>query len=374
MTSYFAHGMNAFLLTVLLISWLRTAALRVGLVDRPDHRKVHEGAVPLCGGLAIFAAFLVANAGLPEAERIPLSAFAGLALVAVTGLIDDRFGLPARPRLLIHLMAALVMVGLGGHAAIRIADGLPPEWQALALGAAPVVAVLFLVGTINAINMIDGVDGLAGGVLVGVFFWLAVIAGFSGHEAVAVETVLLASAIAGFLLFNMRHPWRARAAVFLGDAGSMTLGAAAAFFIILLSSGPAGLPFIALLWLVVVPVTDTLILIVRRLSAGRSPFSADRWHLHHLVLERGHSPSSAARLITAASFVCGGVAYLGLRFEVPGPWMVAGLALPVGLHIAFVLRSLEAVPERQPAAAAPPVRPALGAIRPPLTPAGGGRP
>lgn len=334
---YVAHGMNAFLLSALLIGWLRPSVVRIGLVDRPDARKLHDGPVPICGGIAIFVSFLLTNMGLDAASRVPPGIVAGLAVIAVTGLIDDRWGLPALPRLVIHVFAACAMLLPGGEAAINLAAAAPEALVGAAIIIAPIVAVVFVVGLINAINMTDGVDGLAGGTVMGAFAWIALFAWHAGSVPIATEAFLLVCAVAGFLVFNMRHRWRSRAAVYMGDMGSMMLGAALACFIVLLSSGDSHTSFPTLAWVVIVPVADTLLLILRRVAAGRSPLRPDRQHLHHLLLDNGFSPMATMAIIVAAGFVCGGVGYAGYVFAVPSGWMCAGLLVPVGLHAGFVL-------------------------------------
>ncbi|MDB5562036.1 MAG: Phospho-N-acetylmuramoyl-pentapeptide-transferase [Hyphomicrobiales bacterium] len=368
MASYFTHGMNAFLLTVILTNWLRTFVVRFDLVDRPSARKLHEGAVPICGGIAMFIAFLIANAGIEFGAGIPSGALVGLALIAAVGIADDRWDLPALPRLLVQLLAAAILVEFGSHAAINLAAAFPPALAPVLVAIAPTVAILFIVGSINAVNMIDGVDGLAGGVLAMTFFWLALLGQHLGDRDVALEALVLMCAVLGFLFFNLRHPWRSRAAVYMGDAGSMMLGAAAAYFIVTLSSGPEHVSFPLLLWVIVVPLTDTLVLMVRRIAAGRSPMSADRWHLHHLILDRGLPPAVTTAVIIAISATCGGVAYAGLVLALPDYLMLIGLFGPVALHVAFVVAST-----RTRAAKRPAVAPLLRTTGAALEPRGQGR-
>jgi UDP-GlcNAc:undecaprenyl-phosphate GlcNAc-1-phosphate transferase len=287
----------------------------------------------------MFIAFLIANAGIEFGAAISSGALLGLALIAGIGVIDDRWNLPALPRLLVQLLAAIILVGFGNHAGINISSSFPVALAPPLVAIAPAVAILFIVGSINAVNMIDGVDGLAGGVLAITFFWLALLGQHLGNQDIALEALVLMCAVLGFLLFNLRHPWRSRAVVYMGDAGSMMLGAAAAYFIVTLSSGPEHVAFPLLLWVIVVPLTDTLVLMVRRVASGRSPMSADRWHLHHMILDRGLSPVLTTATIITISAACGGMAYAGMVLGVPDYLMLAGLFVPVGLHVSFVVAS-----------------------------------
>jgi UDP-GlcNAc:undecaprenyl-phosphate GlcNAc-1-phosphate transferase len=167
--------------------------------------------------------------------------------------------------------------------------------------------------------------------------WLMLVAEIKDMGELILPFELLLTGLCGFLIFNMRSPWRIRASIFLGDAGSMALGATIAYGILLLASDKSPAPFMALLWIVIIPVTDTLSLMIRRVLAGRSPMSADRWHLHHLLLDAGFMPMATTNIILVASAVCGGIGYLGIRNDVPEVVMAAGLLIPVGIHTLFVM-------------------------------------
>ena len=167
--------------------------------------------------------------------------------------------------------------------------------------------------------------------------WLMLIAANVGMIDLVLSLETLTICICAFLVFNMRSPWRARASVFLGDAGSTSLGAVIAYAILLLATGDGVNAFPSLLWLVIVPVLDTLSLMVRRMAAHRSPMSADRWHLHHLLLDLGFTPGAATMALTLATALCGAVGYAGIRLEIPGEIMALLLVIPVGVHTAFIL-------------------------------------
>jgi len=336
-----AHLLNGFLLAVVLVVWMQRIAPRLGFVDHPTARKAHEGAVPVCGGLAMFAAYVIGTCVLEPSLQAPWSFIGGLAILVAVGAVDDRLNLRPLWRLMTQGLAALVMTGLDGHAIgnfgsafLGVQEGAAdPLVSALAF----CVTVLFLVGLTNAFNMIDGLDGLAGGAAASALFWLALMASFLGHGAAVAQLFLLLAVVLGFLTFNMRHRWRPRALVFMGDAGSTMLGAAIAYFIIGLSSGAQPtIPFPVLLWVCIVPMVDTLSLMARRMHAGRSPFSPDRWHLHHLLLERGLTHAAATGVIVGLSILFGAIAYVGTVFAVSDQLLAIGLLLPVAIHSLFV--------------------------------------
>jgi UDP-GlcNAc:undecaprenyl-phosphate GlcNAc-1-phosphate transferase len=334
MSSIFAYSVNAFAIAVLAIFGLREFAIRVGMVDRPNARKKHQGIIPVYGGIAVSLGFASSALGFSAPLRVPWYCAIAFGLLLVLGAVDDRFGLRAGPRLVVQTLAGLLLVTFGASVPLNVNAIIPTENLPILVSAT--ICVGFIVGMTNAINMMDGIDGLAGLTAVGGLIWTAVLGAWVGQPAVAVHAVVLACAAVGFLLFNMRHPWHARGSVFLGDAGAMTLGAALAYFMVQLSTDTNGPSFLVLLWLVIVPVTDTLSLIVRRLIAGQSPLAADRRHLHHLLLDRGLTEAQASSLIAGTSAFCGAIGTLAIIMGINPGIMIAGLSVPVLLHTAFV--------------------------------------
>lgn len=332
----YSNMLNAFLLCVLLILGLRWIARDFQLVDLPDARKQHSGEVPLCGGLAIFTAFTLAGFGIAGGLHVQWHFEAGFVILVLVGLADDLWRLPPATRLFTETLAATVIVsGLG--LPIVLGDLVPGVSLYLPASITAVFAIVFVVGMVNAINMLDGADGVAGASVAATLLWMALIASEVGDNQVSYHALLLLAAVLGFLTFNLRHPWRRSASIFLGDAGTTVLGGMLATFLLSLSSGANGLSFIALLWLVVVPVTDTLSLMVRRTLAGRSPLSSDRWHLHHLLLDKGVPPMAIAPIIACMTALGGAVAYAGVVYRIPDIYLALGLLLPLAAHTSFVL-------------------------------------
>ncbi|MCX5519511.1 MraY family glycosyltransferase [Kaistia defluvii] len=346
---------SAFLFCIAFVAMLRAMAPRLGLVDAPTARKVHHGNVPVCGGLAMFVALLVALAirhglqppgraaltagGSLEHSTLPLAVTLGM-LVAI-GVVDDRWGMGPLTKLALQVVAACLLLGLGRD---TYASGgllhLPvamPGRDVIAL----VVTLLFIVGLINAFNMIDGLDGLAGGLAAVTLIGLAASGRLAGQASLVDDSLLLMAVVLGFLVFNLRRPGLRRAIAFMGDAGSMMLGCAIAAIIVELSSHTATVEgslerFPSLLWLVAIPVIDTASLMIRRPLAGRSPMAADREHLHHLLLDAGLSPARTTVVLVGAAMVLATVGVAGWALQVPPVLMVAGLAVPALSHCALV--------------------------------------
>ncbi len=328
--------LNAFLLAVVIIQLLHGSAGKIGLIDVPKGRKLHDGAVPLTGGIAMFAAFLVPAVNLQFALGIHWQLLVGLSLLVGLGVLDDIFNVNPWLKLSGQTAAALVMVlpeatFIGPAQLIGITH---PEPTLIALP----FTVFFVVGIINAYNMIDGLDGLAGGAAATALVWMIVAGWLAGPAASVVEPLLVLFAVLGFLIFNLRHRWRPRAAVFMGDAGSMMLGGAIAFFTVNLAANGTGdaPPPAALLWFFALPAFDTLLLIGRRIADGRSPLVGDRRHLHHLLLEAGVPPEQATALVVAASGLLGAIGFLGWRIGTAPDVLFFGLTVPFALHFYFV--------------------------------------
>ncbi|MBD8554084.1 undecaprenyl/decaprenyl-phosphate alpha-N-acetylglucosaminyl 1-phosphate transferase [Rhizobium sp. CFBP 8762] len=322
--------------TVVLVMVLRWAAVPLSLLDAPDHRKKHDGNIPMCGGIAMFIAFTLGGVASDNWFGLNGAFWMAILCIVAIGVVDDRLKLPAITRFVVQIVMAVAMMSAAGWHAVSL--GLP-DTVALPLFVSIgmlVVSVLFIVGLVNAWNMVDGVDGLAGGTATVALIWLLCVAVLEDIGGLTGAIVTLLAALTGFLFFNLRSPWRRRASVFLGDAGSTALGAFIAFIVVVLSSGRAGVPFQILLWMVIVPILDTLSLIARRLIARRNPMSADRWHLHHLLIDSGFTPAMTTALIVLASALLGGIGYLGLIFDLPADAMALGLLLPALGHTLLV--------------------------------------
>lgn len=362
MTSLFWTTPLAFGMTVVFCLGFRGLAREWYLVDIPNARKRHDGNVPLCGGIAIFLAFLI-TALLAPMSAGPANAIAllpGLFLILMTGVVDDRFDLPVAPRLALQLLAAFLIIGVSGIKQIYLGLGQGvSESLAIAPGefvgdvlTGPVfvfIALSFIIGLVNAVNMSDGIDGLAGFASAAAFLWLAIISFGLSEDRLAIQSLILSSACVGFLIFNMRHPWRRKASLFLGDGGSTVLGAALAGTILLLANRHGVSSFPILLWVVIVPVTDTLSLIIRRLWARKSPFSPDRQHLHHLLLDHGLSAGQTAVVIGGLNLLTGAIAYTAIALEVDAWPMLLAMVLPLSAHALLVFRTRKGVHRMLPA-------------------------
>ncbi|MBK1702152.1 MraY family glycosyltransferase [Thiococcus pfennigii] len=334
---YLFSSLFGFVGAIILIEMLTPAARHIGLVDHPGGRKGHARPTPLVGGTAMFAAFtfaiLTIDVGLSDFKPL----FAGALLLVIVGILDDLHDISARARFVAQVAAGLVMTVWGG---VTLADlgHLPPSDGLLALGimAAP-FTVFAAVGVINATNMVDGLDGLAGSltlVTLGALILVAWAAQATGELAILVT---LASVIVAFLLYNLRP--RGPAAIFMGDAGSMFLGFVLAWFLIDFSQGADRLiaPTTAL-WLFALPLLDTLCVITRRLMQGRSPFSADRAHCHHVLQDLGLSRHQTLAVMVLFAMAAAAVGLAGQWLGIPEPLMLGGFLASLTVYTLLINR------------------------------------
>lgn len=322
--------------TTLLILLLRPLAVVTGLVDIPNERKSHQIPTPLVGGLAIFAglamAFLLTVAGgLTLPLRETLSFFGGGLLLVTVGVVDDFFDLSPLARFVAQIVAALLMI-FGAGIVLNDLGGMTLSGQLLTMGVFAVPFTIFAtLGVINALNMCDGLDGLSGSLSLVSLAGLFCAAYLWGDIADVIVLPLLGSAVVGFLLFNLRLPGRERASIFMGDAGSMFLGFALTWYAVSLSQGEARvISPAAALWFLMLPIFDTVTMMLRRILRGRSPFSPDREHLHHVFLLAGYTVNETVGLMAAIAGLGVLVGLASVYWHLP-ELLVAGGFLLVGL-------------------------------------------
>lgn len=343
----------AFTTVVLATPAARRLALRVGAVAQPDQRRVHQRPTAQLGGLALFGgvlAALAASSQLPgfrdvfaETSEPQAIVIASLVIVGV-GLIDDVRGISAPAKLAGQIVAAGTLALFG----VNLTFVYIPPGNVIALGPdlAAIVTIVVIVAMINAVNLVDGLDGLAAGIAAiaaGALFayvqlaeaWTDGLPSSAGLVLAAVVGVCL-----GFLFYNFNP-----ASIFMGDTGAMLLG---------LLLGAAGvsavggtiqpsrgafaafsLPVLVPAFVLAVPIADTLWTILRRLRSGRAIFSPDKRHLHHRLVEIGHSQRRAVLIMYYWSAL---LAFSGVSVSLlPVPVIAAVLAAGTALAVVFVV-------------------------------------
>lgn len=357
MREYLLVAVTAAAVTFLLAAAAREVAKRVGAIARVRDRDVHEIPIPYFGGVAMLAglaaAYFVARqlpflGSSPDRSQIFHDAGAiliGGALICAVGVIDDIFELDAVSKFAGEVIAAGVVVIQGVQILwIPLPNKHSVSTFTLSGSQAALITVFIIVATVNAVNFVDGLDGLAAGV-VGIgavaffsFSYLLVVINEQEYSTTAaLLTAALAGACFGFLPHNF-FPAR----MFMGDSGALLIGlmlSASAisltgqFSVGNVSEGIAGadasllpalLPLILPVAVLIVPLADLVLAVVRRTRAGRAPWSPDKKHLHHRLLEIGHSQRRAVLVMYLwTGLVAFGVVLLSLA---TGWWSLIGIA------------------------------------------------
>ncbi|WP_068796214.1 glycosyltransferase family 4 protein [Pseudonocardia sp. HH130630-07] len=322
-------GLVSAVVTLLLTGPVRMLALKAGAVAWPRGRDVHVTPTPRWGGLAMFGGVLgglLLSLQLPalrlayfEQSTEVIGVVAATALIVVVGMLDDRYDLDAITKFAAQVTAGglLVLYGVQWFA-IWIplgGGGVGISGSTLILGQSQSVlfTVLLTVGLVNAMNFVDGLDGLAAGIgllttLATAVFCIGLISD-NGNDPAAFTPALMAVVVAGACLGFLPHNFNP-ARIFMGDTGSMMIGVMLSAAVtsasgrILPDEGTGATDYLALIaplfvlvGIVFIPVLDLLLAVVRRTRAGTSPFSPDKMHLHHRLLQVGHSQRRAVLLV-----------------------------------------------------------------------------
>jgi UDP-GlcNAc:undecaprenyl-phosphate GlcNAc-1-phosphate transferase len=285
------------LATIIFIFALTPYAKIIGLMDEPDHRKHHTHSTPLIGGLAIYLALLLTLEFIPIPLPHQTAFICAATLLAGVGLIDDYRGLSVKIRLITQIVAALIMTEIADIKVIDLGNLL--GFGIFDLGIFSTVFTVFsVVGGINAFNMIDGIDGLAGSLALVSIGSIAVISWYCQECILLSYGLIFIAAITAFLLFNLRIFGRSNGAVFLGDTGSTLLGFSACWLAIYASQGAHKIITpTTVLWIIALPLFDSICIMSRRMMKGGSPFTPDRQHLHHILAVVGYTTNQSLLII-----------------------------------------------------------------------------
>ncbi|SEC78081.1 UDP-GlcNAc:undecaprenyl-phosphate GlcNAc-1-phosphate transferase [Nocardioides exalbidus] len=369
MREYLLVFLVALSVTYLLTVVAREIALRTGAVAQVRDRDVHAEPIPYLGGLAMLGGLVAAYV---VAQRLPFlgnqSEFfvfndAGVvllagALVCAVGVIDDIFELDALTKLGGQVLAAGLLVALG----VRFYYFPGPDGVQFSLDDAQgaLLTLVVVIGTMNAVNFVDGLDGLAAGVVgigAAAFFFYCYMVSDQNNLTLATTGALLSAALAGacagFLPHNF-HPAR----LFMGDSGSMLIGLVLSASALTLTGQFVGMPategnslFVTVLpvllpiSLLMVPMVDLVLAVVRRTRAGRSPMSADKQHLHHRLLEIGHSQRRAVLIMWMWAFTISTGAVIVSLVSDAWVWWAVGSMLAVTVLLTFVLPKVHRPPK-----------------------------
>ena len=293
----------------------RSIALRIGFVDKPAARKLHNESTPLLGGLAIYIAmaFALIVFSPPQHVREFAALLSGAALLAFVGALDDKYNLSVRIRLVAMTVASLVVIAAGIH--VELFGSL---WLDVP------ITVLWILAVTNAVNFNDNMDGLAAGLTAiasGFFMLIAFTQQLSLVSALA--AALLGSAV-GFLIYNF-NPAR----TFMGDMGSLVLGFTLANLGIKLEFGtqPLGVTWMIPLLVLALPLSDIILVVATRFFEGRPLTQGGKDHMSHRIMSLGLSQRQTIVVLYTFCFIFGLLAVVVSLAEAPVAWGIGVLSL-----------------------------------------------
>ena len=325
----------AFLFTALLVPIVIRLCRRWNVLDQPGPLKIHSRPVPRLGGVALVLAISAGAFAASQAVAVrEWPFFAALALVCVTGLIDDLRGLSA----LIRLASQIIAGGMLWYAGWRV-----PIFPATGLNL--IATCLFVAAFANSFNFLDGADGIATGVACIIAAAFAALPGASGTTFGRAVAWSVAGACIGFLLFNFPP-----AKIFLGDSGSTAVGLCVAFLgLDSYRSNPGTLPQMLFpILAAALPLLDAALAILRRVRHGVSPLYGDRSHIYDLLLARGLSSRRVAVICYAVTAAFAALGFWGEWRASPQFWVVAISSLGLLMYAALKLGSLRAEDQNPP--------------------------
>lgn len=335
---FIAFGM-AFLISLLTTPLSKMIAFKVGAVDQPKARGMHDKPMPRMGGIAIFLGFIFTVLVVtPSVEAFEWKQISGLLvggmIIFLLGFFDDIYNLNAKLKFLIQVIAALVVI----YSDIRIEFVTWPfaEGNILILEKISIPITLFwIVGVTNAVNLIDGLDGLAAGVSSIAAICLMILSMFSPNPIGPVAAILmaaLAGSCLGFLPYNFNP-----AKIFMGDTGSTFLG-----FVLAVSSiqglikGYTAVTILIAVLVLALPIFDTTFAILRRIISRRPIMEADRGHIHHRLVDKGYSQKQAVITLYGIS---GGFGIIGILLALKDTHMALGVFIAMGIAFYMITRN-----------------------------------
>lgn len=326
----------AFLGSLMLTPLARTLGHRLGIVDTPGELSIHTRPIPRTGGLAMFVAFVTAlgyawTTGLGDhMEQIIIGILIGAGIITWAGFLDDIKQISPLQRLLWELLGATIAIGLG-----LLIKTFPLAGIGVSL------SLLYLVGGANAINLLDGMNGLAAGTTAIAAFFLAILAAWQENTQALVLSITILGVTLGFLPYNFNIIRNSRATIFMGDSGSLFLGFTLSSIGVLLAVQPYDLVgFITPLVIILIPILDTALAILRRFTRMIDLFSGDRQHIYDLLARKGLGNTRTVLLIYTTTLLLGVISLIMIRLN-PMPAVI--LAITIFTMMGFAAIRLGAI-------------------------------
>lgn len=316
---------------------LRKFARNINLVDKPDARKHHVGAIPLVGGIALYIVVTYYLLNNPDTFSFSWLYLTSITILIVMGVMDDKQGLSVKVRMLIELFVTLGMIYYADIQLHTLGNLFGYGKQGLGIFSVP-ITILGVIGTINAYNMVDGIDGLLGCLSLVSFAAIGYLLNSSQLAGLSYLCIVIIVALLPYILMNLGFLGRERK-VFMGDAGSMLIGFTVIWM--LLQSSQNSDVFVirpvTALWVIGIPLMDMVSTMIRRIRQGNSPFKPDREHLHHIFQRLGFSPRQTLVIICCISGVLAGFGVYGEVMHFPEYVMFYSYMLCFVLYLLIVV-------------------------------------
>lgn len=292
----------------------RKLAKFIGLMDQPNRRKQHVGKIPLVGGISIFTGVVFAQFLSPYYQQDLYLYLTCAGILVLVGALDDRFDISVKIRALVQAIVAIIMMWAAKLHLVTF--GFILGSVELKLGPFGYILTLLAVwAAINAFNMIDGIDGLLGVLSCVSFASMGLLFFLHARLNLAYWCFALIAATIPYILFNLGLMGK-RFKIFMGDAGSTLIGFTIIWILMEATQRPTMIIHpVTALWLIAVPLMDMVAIMYRRLRHGQSPFSADRQHIHHIVIRAGFSSRQALMIISLIAVI---LAAIGVGSELIG--------------------------------------------------------
>ncbi|SES88654.1 UDP-GlcNAc:undecaprenyl-phosphate GlcNAc-1-phosphate transferase [Oceanobacillus limi] len=317
------------IITPIIIKYVK----KFNLTDKPDYRKVHSDPIPTLGGLAIFLSFLFGLLILQPTDESHLAIICGAFIIIALGVVDDLINLSAKWKFAVQILIASLVVFWGGLHVEFI--NLPFGGQVQFGFFSSIITILWIVGITNAINLIDGLDGLAAGVSSIALLTIAGMALIMGDVYVVSIALILFFSTMGFLRYNF-YP----AKIFMGDTGAMFLGYMISVLALLGFKNITVISFVIPIFILGVPISDTLIAMVRRFINKQPISSPDSSHLHHRLMKYGFTHKQTVLFIYGLSTMFSVSAILFSMTTIWGSILIVGFVL---LAIQVLIEDLELI-------------------------------
>ncbi|MCD7776849.1 MAG: undecaprenyl/decaprenyl-phosphate alpha-N-acetylglucosaminyl 1-phosphate transferase [Firmicutes bacterium] len=293
-----AATLAAALISLIATPPVRRLAIKIGAMDIPkDNRRMHKTPMPLIGGLAIFISFAVSSLVFMGLDEMKLSIYIGAVIIILLGVFDDIYDIKAIIKFIVQIIVAVILISDG-----ILIDGFSVFGTYVNLGwMAYPITTLWIVALVNAFNLIDGLDGLSCGMSAICCISLFVVAMLMGNTHSAMLAAVLFGACVGFLPYNF-YP----AKIFMGDTGAYFLGYMMAVISIEgVFKVSAVISFLLPIIIFALPLFDTIFAFTRRILKGEGPFTPDKKHLHHRLIEAGLSQRQAVGVLYSICAFCG---------------------------------------------------------------------